>query len=349
MGTTAAAPIEVDEVPLEQVPPVPSNLQTSSKELQFGSDHEESKDENYACCQCSVCKVSLTSSLSASTLFTAHAHPYLSVPACGRCSERALEAEKIVLQGGDHSSNKDNVTENSICSLCARDDEEVEEFFLCDNCPRSVCRECVVTLYSNGSEATDLEASESLVSDLAVSDSDWHCFRCEIEEGENAEPFTLSQWRLSLENVMNASRQNEIDDDENEAKIFIEKLTMLEDAKIEAAHFLEDKQIENQKTFITQEIQDNSEIGSSIENSVEQEISLYVKQWEEHFERIEADIPLIQELLEENGVPVESFYAERSKNLSQNVSVEEEIKDQIARKYADDALNRVPTIERQGE
>ena len=335
-----------------RVSPVENNTIDATEEIESEKSKNNDSESNIeeSTCECSICNVQLTSLLSTSVLFTVHEHSYISIPACGRCSERALEVEKSMIMRADEQefNEGENENETNYCSLCARDDEEVEEFFLCDNCPRSICRECMVLVYTRSSGDSEIEAAEQVISELSHSNCDWYCFRCISDVGGASEPSKVHEWRSSLKRIMNYHplALNEIEDEEYEVNILIEKLTMLEDAKVEASQSLEDKDIEMKRVSILNELQGNCEVQSNIEAAVEEELLIYITQWKNHFECIEVDIPLIQEHLEKNGISIENFYAERNKARPQFLSKDEVKEEDTARKSAEEALNKLSMGER---
>ena len=82
---------------------------------------------------------------------------------------------------------------------------------------------------------------------------------------------------------------------------------------------------------------------------MEEELQAYITRWEEYFECIEVDIPLVQESLENAGISTESFYSERNKYLPQNVSAEEYNHEEISRKSAEETLNKLGVSARKGK
>lgn len=314
------------------------------------SEHNHGADQISPACECSVCSIKIMPLLlsSSASLFTAHEHPKLKVPVCGLCSQRALGVEMAILakdklistaastdDSQDCRGDGQSDEEDGACSWCCRPETDDAVFLLCDGCPRMFCRECCEKAYGCNGELSAI----SMVDKLCSSDVEWRCFCC-----QNPPTMVIDQLRESLIEIQ---RKEDLTEEET-AVILVEKLTNIEDEKVEATNALDQAQIDVERVNIRQELVNDKKISpDDIDSAIEEEIELYVQSWSDHFDRLDSDIPLIQEALNGVGVSSKRFYEERDKHIPPSKDHAE--KQEKARKAAEEELNRRGPSERFGK
>ena len=312
------------------------------QQQQQEEEEDEGEQETKDGCQCMACQVKLCSLYrwDEDTIYAVHEHPAFSgIPVCGRCSLLSLEAEKEILKMELNQKHDDgnNVGNSSIaqrdqeeeeeedtcrCSLCALSEDERSDdsvLFLCDGCPRGVCRKCLLRVYETRFSKED---SEKAVQALVESNEEWKCFRCD---------FAFNGLNLMPENV----DEDDFQDVEAFDGMLLNKLTRYEDSKAQASYLLEAGQLKIQQELIIKECDCEEEALEEFEN--------YKQLWRDHYERIEADIPVLHERIDANllrgfykeyAPPIE--YAPREMTQDEIQAAECIVKENVVKEYVHD-------------
>ena len=189
---------------------------------------------------------------------------------CSLCADKAYIVEdevKTIMEERNSIMMQPNLNEREMecCSWCADEDQQEEPLFLCDDCPRVFCANCVKK--SHGDQGNEM------IQALMENEDRWSCPACAPT------PLIERLRRLFLEldiegkkgdklNEDNIS-SSEDDDGEHQVQKLVDKLSFLEDELEEIAERLESKNLDQLRKEIQKELQSSEE--------VEEEIKIFIE------------------------------------------------------------------------
>ena len=179
-----------------------------------------------------------------------------------------------------------NEQEMEICSWCADEDQQDDQLFLCDDCPRVFCARCV-------KKAHGVQSDTTMIQRLMENDEYWRCPAC------SPTPLIQRLRRLLLESDTDRRGDTSNDDnnvlskpqdgDEREVQMLVDKLALLEDELEEISERLETENLNLLRKEIKEELQDDDE--------VEEEIKLFIQLNQDRYSNVSDAIGIIHDEL----------------------------------------------------
>lgn len=176
---------------------------------------------------------------------------------------------------------------------------------LCDKCPRTFCERCVALSHGGGSEGEDI------TSKLVLNDDDWHCMVCKSMGFLSKMQDHLRKKADGEEQVDDTSKTAVTDSSTLTIDDLIQILTVAEDSMMEADGMLEEESLLSKRLEIRNEIangKDKIDNDESINNDVEDELNLWIKEWKKESARNADTIGITQDLLGKSYPELFRFY-----------------------------------------
>ena len=260
--------------------------------------------------------------------YTIHAHPSLAISVCARCAQLSYSIERDVQDIRDVLKEKKKINEPACveenvdsCCFCSGESfldsaenefESLSKLFLCDSCPRAFCGRCI-RIGTDGKIDT--------LQKLDLSEKKWECLVCSINLENNINIIPgLTKLQNEFQRISSdTATKAEVETEDERAQKLITELDELESDIEQATEKLEQKNLIRQREKIKKEILEENiqeEFDDlMVEEEIDEEMELYVKEWKAHHTRLVEALPPLQEALEEAGISILAFYATRNKNI----------------------------------
>lgn len=255
---------------------------------------------------CWKCHVTLDLTINgnpALCLYALHPHPLLKVPICSVCREEVWAAEQELLGREAAAANSEEEEEEQACSGCGGLEGEengdtgtcIETLFLCDECPRAFCQQCVAQCHGGGSRGA------KQAKDLQASDDKWSC------------PFCLPPKPLStLQTYMQkrAEREEGVSKElDRTVETILSELQKVEQERRECDHQLSPAILRQKEAEVRSEMLSMSNIMKDVDIAVQEELEAWQKSWARHDQRLGDRVLSLQEEIESRGESLAAVYA----------------------------------------
>lgn len=221
--------------------------------------------------------------------------------------------------------------EMEFCSWCCGsgdNDGEQGPLFLCDQCPRAFCENCVTIAHGGGTHGSHI------VKSIQEDDKDWSCLYCKPTPVMEV----MKKWLLkkssednnvssSLEKISDdaSNGSNKDGDSDDDTVMLLEKLEMAEDKKDEAEAMQEDDSERREWGEIEKEVKELNLDEAAAKEFIQNEFDNWKQKWQDQHDRCSDRIGILSDLLDRKNIDLKKFYERRNSRLGEKYVISDEL------------------------